>query len=46
MKEVFIKVFDEKIFTIETPQSHMDMGLSRLMRRVVFFDLNYLKEFK
>lgn len=46
VKEVYTKVFDESLFTLEAPSHISDMGLSRLMRKVVFFDLLYLKEFK
>lgn len=51
MKEVLSKVFNEKMFVIEAPQTAnsqttLDTGIAKFMRRLVVFDLIYLKELK
>lgn len=51
MTDLFIKVFNERQFTIEAPHANrvilqVDPNLSNSMRRVLVMDLLYLKEFK
>lgn len=51
MKEVFSRVLSEKIFIVERPKSLfnpacLEAGLHKFMKRLLVFDLPYLKEFK
>ena len=51
LKEVLCKVYDERIFIVDEVKknSHslcLDAGLQNFMKRILVFDLLYLKEFK
>jgi len=51
MKEVFSKILGEKIFIVERPKTLfnpacLESGLHKFMKRLLVFDLPYLKELK
>ena len=49
MKDVLSRVFNEKIFVVESKKpgvSYCVDSLSKFMRRLLIFDLLYLKELK